>query len=67
MTAIESCVYCGGVAHKDIESCPRISAIEYFKDGVTVRRVEFFAPGMPSAVLSRDGFTYESVIAGAQS
>ena len=35
------CPHCG-MAHSGV--CPRVRAIEYHQDGVTVKRVEFHSP-----------------------
>jgi hypothetical protein len=49
---MNNCPHCGMI-HQT--TCPRIKAIEYNQDGVTVKRVEFHAPlpltgGLPSTV-----------------
>jgi hypothetical protein len=38
----DECRWCGVAHPKTI--CPRVKAIEYQDDGVTVKRVEYFAP-----------------------
>jgi hypothetical protein len=38
-------------------ACPKIKAIEYHSDGITVRRVEYFEPTAP-----RDPGVYQPVI-----
>lgn len=45
-SATPKCHYCGALAHDGL--CPRIAAIEYFEDGVTIKRIEFHAPQTPS-------------------
>lgn len=38
---MNSCPHCGMI-HQT--TCPRIKAIEYNQDGITVKRIEFHAP-----------------------
>lgn len=42
---LPKCRWCGSAPHDG--ACPRVSAMEYAGDGVTVRRVEFHPPGPP--------------------
>ena len=47
-TTITECRFCG---QSHGMRCPSVKAIEYFEDGVTVKRVEFMtAPDFPVAV-----------------
>lgn len=41
MTTSTKCAHCG-LIHET--TCPRIKAIEYHEDGVTVKRIEFHEP-----------------------
>ncbi len=55
------CQYCG---NEHATMCPRIKALEFAEDGVTVRRVEFFAPNEYSPVSyppTDDGRRYAGV------
>lgn len=42
-TAVENfCPHCGNLAH-EVGQCPRVRAVEYYKDG-TLKRVEYHEP-----------------------
>lgn len=61
MKSVAACPYCGAI-HSAL--CPRISAIEYFRDGTT-RRVEFF--GSQPVVQFIKSEPAMSIVAGAKS
>lgn len=52
-----NCQYCGMI-HQSF--CPRIKAIEYNADGVTVRRIEFHAPLQVTASSFAEAFNVKS-------
>lgn len=41
------CPYCGAFSHAGM--CPRVRSVEYWPDGVTVKRIEFHKPSLLAA------------------